>query len=83
MPWRQIIGIADYLEQLNAAIANIIDESKIEGLTFQLVGLVPIAAKVLIVMLSSTINSYIIAFILVGLLMFLLMGGVSMTGGAS
>jgi len=75
MPWEQIIGVGDYLDELREKLNTAVDQSGLETVSFDMVGLVMIAAKTLVVMLTSTIDSYMIAFTLVGLLMFLLMGG--------
>lgn len=76
MPYQDMVGMQDYIEWLTTTLDQHIADSGLEGVTVHVTGLVMIFAKTLWSMLWGTISSYFQSFILVGALMFLMMGGV-------
>lgn len=74
MPFQDMIGMKEYIEGLESMFRNNIEASGLEGVSFHTTGLIMIFAKTLLVMLWGTISSYFQSFMLVGLLMFLMMG---------
>ncbi|MCB1615171.1 MAG: MMPL family transporter [Pseudomonadales bacterium] len=76
LPWNEVLNFGGFIQSLRNAFDASLQESQLENVSYKMVGLLVIAAKTLVVMLNSTIESYMIAFTLVGILMFLLMGGI-------
>lgn len=74
LPYQDMVGMQDYSEWLQKALNQHIADSGLDGVTVHLTGLVMIFAKTLWAMLWGTISSYFQSFILVGALMFLMMG---------
>jgi len=74
MPFQNMIGMQQYLAELDVKYAALVAESGLEGVKVHTTGLIMIFAKTLLVMLWGTINSYLQSFVLVGALMFVMMG---------
>lgn len=76
LPWNEVLDFGNLLQSLRDSFDEALANSGFPEARYELIGLLVIAAKTLVLMLTSTIESYMIAFTLVGLLMFMLMGGV-------
>lgn len=74
MPFQNMIGMKQYLAELDAKHKALIIESGLTDVSVHTTGLIMIFAKTLLVMLWGTIMSYGQSFLLVGALMFLMMG---------
>ncbi len=74
LPWSNVIGYQDYIETVNNGLDDLIAQSGLDNVTVKVTGILVIFAKTLHVMLEATVDSYILAFSFVGLLMFVLMG---------
>jgi len=74
MPFQNMIGMKEYLAELDKKYAALVAESGLEGVKIHTTGLIMIFAKTLLVMLWGTIISYAQSFVFVGLLMFMMMG---------
>lgn len=74
MPFQNMFGMKEYLEGLNKIFNEEIAASGLQGVTVHTTGIIMIFAKTLLVMLWGTISSYFQSFLLVGALMFMMMG---------
>jgi len=76
LPNRDMLYFRDYLEGFAAEIDALQSTPLLQEIEYNLVGGILVGVKILILMITSALESYLLAFSLVGLLMFLLMGSV-------
>lgn len=76
MPWTNAIGYEEYIDTLEYELEQIIEKSGQEHVSVKMTGVIVIFAKTLKAMLTTTIKSYALAFLMVGVLMLMLMGSV-------
>lgn len=74
LPWTNSIGYQEYVETLNVGLQALIQKHGLENVSVTTTGVLVIFANTLQALLSSTMKSYVLAFVMVGILMFLLMG---------
>lgn len=74
MPYQDMVGMQAYIEQLDIILNQYIAESGLQGVSVHITGLVMIFAKTLWAMLWGTISNYFQSFVMVGALMFVMMG---------
>lgn len=79
IPWTNVIGYAEYINTLQAELEEKVSASGVPDVSVTITGLIVIFSQTVKALLTSMTNSYAVAFLLVGLLMFLLMG--SLRGG--
>jgi hypothetical protein len=76
LPWTNAIGYQEYVETLDAGLEALIEKHGLENVSVKTTGVMAIFGNTLQALLSSTMKSYALAFVMVGLLMCLLMGSV-------
>jgi predicted RND superfamily exporter protein len=76
MAGRDMLFVRDYLDQLRDKVAKLHADSGLNDVSIMLAGIMVFGVKTLYNMIYSCIESYVIAFSLVGILMFVLMGGI-------
>lgn len=74
MPFQNLIDMQDYLDLTMEKMNRLIAESGLPGVKVHITGLVMIFAKTLWAMLWGTISNYAQSFVMVGALMFVMMG---------
>ncbi len=74
MPWSNAIDYEEYIYTLQDLLSELIVNADLNEVTVKIVGVTVIFAHTLQAMLSTMVKSYALALLLVGCLMFLLMG---------
>jgi len=74
MKWGDVLNYSHYIDTLHEKIDQILIKHKMEDAEVSIVGLLPIFGKAINALLWGTMQSYLLAFIFVGLLMYMLMG---------
>lgn len=74
MPWSNAIDYQEYIYTLHDKLSELIVDSELKEVSVKIVGVTVIFAHTLQAMLSTMVKSYALALLLVGVLMFVLMG---------
>ncbi len=76
LPNRDMLHFREYLSGFSENVAALQAERNLDNIEYNLVGGILVGVKILILMITSAVDSYALAFSLVGLLMFVLMGSI-------